>query len=211
MKADGLYRLQVGDYDKLKSLLTECFQNDPLYCELIPSESKRKKMLPDIFDCELEDLFENCEIYAESKDVNGIIVVSDESAAYNPIKYYFSELFYVLKTSASVIRDDWSLKTLRQFMRGRDFLLDTWTDRLCSDDRLHIIYFAVRPSHQGKGIAAKLMRAVLKLADARGMATSLETHNSKNVKMYEHFGFEMFDVLQKKLKLKQYCMVRKHA
>lgn len=209
MKADGLYKLQVGDGEKLKTLLAECFFNDPLYCELIPSEAKRKKMLPDIFNCEIEDLFENCEIYADSKDVNGIIVLTDETEEYNAFKYYLSELFYALKTGAHLIKDDLSLQTLRKFMQGRDFIFDTWTDRLACDNRLHINYFAVRPTMQGKGIASALMNSVLNAADKEGLATSLETHNNKNLSLYEHFGFEVFEVLQRKLKIKQYCMFRK--
>ena len=37
---------------------------------------------------------------------------------------------------------------------------------------------------------------------------SLETHNEKHVRMYEHYGFRLFEVVQKHFALKQYCMVR---
>ncbi len=30
----------------------------------------------------------------------------------------------------------------------------------------------------------------------------------KNVRMYEHYGFRLFEVVQKHFALKQYCMVR---
>lgn len=211
MKAEGLYRLHAGDEEKLKDLLTQSFLTDPLYCEIIPSEDMRRKMLPELFNCEIEDLFEHCEIYADSPEVNAIIVVSDETVASSPVKYYLSELIYCLKAGAQVIREDLSLKTLRNFLKAKDFLLDSWTQRIETDNRLHIIYLAVKPECRGKHLATKLMSQVLKVADKRGLMASLETHNSKNVKMYEHFGFEMFEVLTRKLALKQYCMVRKHA
>ncbi|MEG1569172.1 MAG: GNAT family N-acetyltransferase [Oscillospiraceae bacterium] len=208
MNTDGLYRLREKDADKLCSLLAECFLQDPLYCELIPDESKRKKMLPEIFDCEIEDLFQNCEIFADSADINGIIIVSDESEPYNPFVYNLKEAFCALKTGACLIKDDLSLKTLWNFVRGQGYLSEAWTDDICTDDRLHIIYLAVRPSKQGNGIAAKLLREVIAYADQKRMLTSLETHNVHNVDMYKHFGFNVFEVLQKHFALKQYCMVR---
>lgn len=209
LKAEDLYQLHTGDEEKLRNLLTQSFLSDPLYCEIIPSEAMRKKMLPELFNCEIEGLFEHCEIYADSPEVNAIIVVSDETIVESPMKYYLSELVYWLKAGAEIIRKDLSLKTLRNFLKAKDFILDSWTDRIDTDDRLHIIYLAVKPEYRGKHLATRLMSQVLKVADKRGLMASLETHNSKNVKMYEHFGFEIFEVLQRKLALKQYCMVRK--
>ena len=52
------------------------------------------------------------------------------------------------------------------------------------------------------------MRAVLAKADERHLLISLETHNAHNVEIYKHFGFSVFEVLQKHFALKQYCMVR---
>lgn len=208
MKTDDLYRVEKKDMSKLNALLTECFSKDPLYCQLIPQKEKRQKLLPELFSCDLDELFENCEVYADSEDINGIIIVADETEPYNPFKYYSVELFYALKTSAYLIRDDHSLKTLWNFIKGKDYLNSVWTDDIETDKRMHIIYFAVRPSMRGKGIASKLMNAVVDYADKNQLALSLETHNEKNVEMYKHYGFRMFEVLQKNFDLKQFCMVR---
>ena len=87
MKTDRLYRVEKEDAPKLNQLLTECFAKDPLYLQLIPQKDKRQKLLPELFSCDLDELFENCEVYADSADLNGIIVVSDETEPYNPLKY----------------------------------------------------------------------------------------------------------------------------
>lgn len=52
------------------------------------------------------------------------------------------------------------------------------------------------------------MNAVRDYADENRLLVSLETHNEHNVKMYEHYGFHLFEVVQKHFSLKQYCMVR---
>lgn|GEM_PF-42139 len=208
LKTDQLYRVEKRDIEKLNGLLTECFSKDPLYCQLIPEKKVRQKLLPELFSCDLDELFENCEIFADSKDLNGIIIVSDETEPYNPIKYYAVELYYALKSGAYLLRDGASLETLWNFIKGKEYLNSEWTEDIGTDRRMHIIYFAVRPSMRGKGIATKLMQTVIQYADAHRMALSLETHNEKNVGMYEHYGFRLFEIVQKHFALKQFCMVR---
>ena len=208
MKTDRLYRVEKEDAPKLNQLLTECFAKDPLYLQLIPQKDKRQKLLPELFSCDLDELFENCEVYADSADLNGIIVVSDETEPYNPLKYYAIELYYALKTGACLIRDDHSLRTFWNFLKGKDYLNSVWTGDIGSDRRMHVVYFAVRPSMRGRGVATRLMRAIQDYADENDLLVSLETHNEKNVKMYEHYGFRLFEVGQKHFSLKQFCMVR---
>ena len=41
------------------------------------------------------------------------------------------------------------------------------------------------------------------------MMISLETHNEKNVSLYQHFGFKLYGVVERPpFHLKQYCMVK---
>jgi len=205
---EKLYRLKTKDIPKVINLLMECFKDDPLYCALIPNQNLREKTLPELFECDLEEMFQNCEIYADSEQVNGLIVVDDETEEYNPIKYLTTEAFYALKTDAYLIKEDRSLKTLWKFIRAKDYLNSHWTNTLQLKRRLHIIYFAVRPSMHGTGIARKIITPVLEYADKYSLSTSLETHNPNNLSIYEHYGFKVLKVLQSHMDLKQYCMLR---
>lgn len=208
METDRLYQVEKKDIKKLEELLTRCFLNDPLYCKFIPNEETRKKLLPELFKCDLEELFNSCEIYADSKELNGIIVVSDESEPYNVIKYFWDEIVAELKTDHYLIKEDPSLKTLWNFSVGRNYLNSKWTDKLNEDDRLHIIYLAVSPTMQHHGISRKLIQTVLDYADENDLMVSLETHNKHNVSFYEHFGFRTFGKIEKHFDLVQYCMIR---
>lgn len=209
MKPDGLYQVKKEDAEKLITVLSECFCKDPLYCNLIPEKEVRARALPEIFSCDVNEFLETCDVYADSPEINGIMIVSDETEPYNPLKYYATEAYYQIKTDSFLIKEDPSLHTLWNFIRGKDYLNEEWTNDLNQDKRLHIVYFAVRPQMQGHGIASKMMDAVLKYADKHQLLTSLETHNEKNVAMYRHYGFELFEIVQKHFELKQYCMVRK--
>lgn len=187
---------------------------DPVLCQgplVLPSDpgpGSTQPALPELFSCDIGQMMSDCQIYADSPDINGLIIVDDESEPYNPLEYYANEAFYSLKADAYLIREDLSLKTLFNFLRGGPYLDSRWTDRLEQDQRLHIIYLAVTPDHQGEGLARKLLSAVLEYADQKGLLTSLETHNVRNVSFYEQYGFQLFDTVCTDGELKQYCMIR---
>ncbi|MDF2543555.1 MAG: GCN5-related N-acetyltransferase [Herbinix sp.] len=208
MKTDKLYQLTKKDIPELVKLLAECFQEDPLFCHLIPDKEIRKRVTPEILECDIEEEFKNCNIFADSKELNGIIIVSDESEPYNPIKYYWNELLFALKTDAYLIKEDKSLRTFWNFIKGSEYLDSRWTCELERVKRLHIIYFAVRPSKRGTGIADRLMYPILDYVDTHHLETSLETHKEQNVGLYQHYGFQIYKVIDKHTDLKQYCMVR---
>ena len=209
MKIDTLYHLSRADAGKVVRILLECFRDDPLYQKLIPKEHLREKTLPEVFACDAGELLENDDAFADSADVNGLIIADDDSQPYNHLKFFSVEAFYAWKTNVSLIKDDASLKTLWQFLKARQYLNATWTKNLPAHRYMHIIYFAVRPAARGTGVARKVMAPVLKYADEKGLLVSLETHNEKNLPMYRHYGFELYDTMQTPFGLLQYCMIRK--
>lgn len=208
MESDKLYRVEEKDLPKLQNLLNQCFACDPLYQELIPDEQVRKRLMPELFSCDLTEFYETCEIFADSPDLRGVLVVSDETEPYNLLKYYFSEVMASLRTDGYLIREDPSLKTFFNFFVGRDYLNSSWTDQLHQARRIHIIYLAVDPAAQHHGIAAMLVEEAIRYADENKLMISLETHNPKNVAFYRQFGFKVFGVLEKHFALKQYCLIR---
>ncbi len=209
METQNLYRVtKEEDLEKLKELLTVCFKKDPLYAHLIPDENTRNRLLPELFECDLTEFYETCEIFADSPNLDGVVIVSDEAEPYNIFKYYLTETQARLRTDGYLIKEDPTMKTFWNFVMGRDYLNSRWTDQLHQDNRLHVIYLAVNPEKQHHGIAAKMMEEVIRYANENHMMISLETHNEKNVAMYEHFGFKLYGIVKKHFDLKQYCMIR---
>ncbi|MCI7262944.1 MAG: GNAT family N-acetyltransferase [Clostridiaceae bacterium] len=208
MESNNLYQVHPEDLPKLEALLTKCFARDPLYEELIPDETVRKRLMPELFACDMTEFYETCEIFADSKDLNGVLVVSDETEPYHLLKYYFNEMQASLRTDGYLIKEDHSLKTFFNFILGRDYLNSSWTDQLHQKKRIHIIYLAVDPDMQHHGIAAALVEEAIHYADRHKLMISLETHNPKNVAFYQQFGFKIFGIVEKHFELKQYCLIR---
>lgn len=208
MDSTKLYKVQKEDLPKLELLLSKCFALDPLYQNLIPDEEIRKRLMPKLFECDLTELYETCEIFTDNEECHGMLVVSDETESYHLMKYYFTEVIAALKTDGYLIKEDSSLKTFLNFIMGRDYLNSNWTDQLHEDQRVHIIYLAVDPEMQHHGIAATLVEEAIQYADNNGLMISLETHNPDNVPFYEQFGFQVYGIIEKHFQLKQYCLVR---
>lgn len=210
LETERLYRVKKKDLPQLQDLLTECFQEDPLYHKLIPDDEIREKLLPLLFRSDLLEYFRECDIFADSEDLNSIIVVSDESEVYNTLRYYMTEFMATIRTDSYLIKEDLSLKTLHNFIIGKDYLNSKWTEELHDDDRIHIIYIAVRPSMQHHGLSALLINEVIEYADREGLMISLETHNEKNISFYQRFGFDVYEEINEHFGLTQYCLVRRH-
>jgi ribosomal protein S18 acetylase RimI-like enzyme len=210
LDTERLYRVKKKDLPQLQSILTECFQEDPLYQKLIPDEEIRKKLLPKLFKIDLFEYFNECEIFADSEKLNSIVVVSDESEVYNAISYYITELIATIRTDSYLIKEDPSLKTLHNFLLGKEYLNSKWTDKLHDTKRLHIIYLAVRPSMRHQGLSSNLLKELIAYADQEGLMVSLETHNEANVSLYEHHDFEIYEKIKRHFGLTQYCLIRKH-
>ena len=164
--------------------------------------------MPELFYCDIDEFFETCEIFADSKELNGLLVVSDEAEPYNVFRFYLSEAKALLQTDSYLIKEDPSLKTFWNFMKGEDYLNSSWTDQLHQKNRLHIIYLAVNPKMQHHGIAAELLEEAISYANQHKLMISLETHNPKNVEFYQNFGFKVYGVMEKNFSLKQYCLIR---
>lgn len=209
MESHNLYRVKEEDLDRLIRILTVCFSEDPLYHALIPDRDTRERLMPELFTCDLTEFFETCEIYADSSDLNSILVVSDGTEHEAALHNLMVDFFALLKTDGYLIKEDPSLATLWKFIQGKDYLNSSWTSQLHTAERLHVIYLAVAPKMQHHGLAEKLMDEVIDYADRHKLMISLETHNPANVSMYEKFGFKLYGIVQKKgFDLKQYCMIK---
>jgi GNAT superfamily N-acetyltransferase len=65
---------------------------------------------------------------------------------------------------------------------------------LVSEPHHHLNMIGVRHSHHGRGLARPLLEAAIELAarDANSAGLTLTTETPANVRLYQHFGFEVF-------------------
>ena len=140
MNSDKLYKVQEQDLDRLKEILTVCFQNDPLYNTLIEDEATKERLLPHLLECDVTELFETCEVFADSPELKGVLILSDESDHRHAFYNYFVSLKESLITDGWLLHEDPTMKTfstlssekitstplgLPSFMKPEDFMSST--------------------------------------------------------------------------------------
>ena len=112
-------------------------------------------------------------------------------------RFLYTEAKAVLHTDSFLIKEDPSLHTFYNFIKGGDYLNSNWTDQLHQNRRLHVIYLAVNPQMQHHGIAAGLLEETIRYADQHRMMISLETHNQNNVSFIRNLDLRYMVCLKK--------------
>lgn len=208
MLNSGLYKLSRVHIKTISAILAESFKNDPLFNHLIPNENLRIKVLPKIFNSYFDTFFDYFDAYADSESLNGVLILYREDAEYNPKNYKLQEIKFAVSSLLAIIKEERSLKTAFHYLRGYGYMTSKWTERSITEPCMHVDFLAVKTTCRGKGIASKLLDPIIKYADENQIMITLETHNAKNVKIYNHFGFKTIQKLSTNLCLSQYCMIR---
>ena len=105
-------------------------------------------------------------------------------------------------------------KEQRKVMRGnikrvKKALDMKWAYKEIPGDFYYVKIVAVDEGLRGTGAFRRLMEPLFAFCDDEGLPMALETHDERNVSIYEHFGFRTVRVLEPEgVGLKQYCMVR---
>jgi ribosomal protein S18 acetylase RimI-like enzyme len=76
------------------------------------------------------------------------------------------------------------------------------------EHHLHLIFIAVSPASQGKGIGGRLMSLFAHEADSKALPCYLETQNPSNLRFYESFGFFVAKEIEISTELRSWSMVR---
>ena len=58
------------------------------------------------------------------------------------------------------------------------------------EPHFYLDYIGVLPSMRGKGLASRLMYPFLEMADKQKAPVYIDTNNSSNIPIYEHYGFK---------------------
>jgi ribosomal protein S18 acetylase RimI-like enzyme len=78
------------------------------------------------------------------------------------------------------------------FFRARRILreIDTLHTKYAPEPHFYLDNLGVLSSARGKGVASRLVRPFLEMADAQKVIAYTDTVTRQNVPLYEHFGFQ---------------------
>ena len=180
---ETLYKLEKKGIEKAQSMLADAFCDDPYIASLFedqPIEAQKARLLQRF---SLECALKHGLVYASSENMEGIIIF------FTPDKLFISDWEYLKLGVLSLNK-----KIHKNIVR----LMGIYGKNTTRLHHLHapfphwyLFEIGVDPAHRGKHITTQLLSPFLDYFDSRQMPCYLETHNEKNLSLYEHYGFRV--------------------
>jgi len=181
----GLIRLNKSNAISAVEVLIRAFWNHPPLAYYFPDEAERERLAPYFFALSVFNGIQYGEVYATSQDLEGI-------AVWLPSDNYPVTLWRLLRSVP--------LSEIFGFgrygggrMRGLGNYIDEVHGRLAPFKHWFLQAIGVDPQFQGRGCASKLLRPMLSRIDEENLPCYLETLETQNVRLYEHFGFKVIE------------------
>lgn len=195
----GLYKIEKNDLKKCAETAAKAFINDESSKFLLSS----KLSLANLYDFYLvlyKALFKKMYIFAESKDINGFIIIA-------PVNDSVLLAWDFIKAGGLKVIFNQGLGILFRALAYENNCINI-RKKFIPPNAWHIFQFAVLPAKQGIGIGSKTIKPVLKWLKTNETSCYLETLNKTNIDIYKHLGFELksVDTLPKSEK-KQFAML----
>ncbi|MBE9505616.1 MAG: GNAT family N-acetyltransferase [Chloroflexi bacterium] len=169
------------------AVLTRAFQDDPLFGHTFSDQSEMKRKAPSpLFECDLGYGVRYGEVHATSANLEGVAVwlTSDN--------YPMTPWRLIRSVPLSVILG-LGMGGATTRMKKVGAYLDATHARLAPFRHWFLQIVGVDPRFQGKGYAGRLLRPMFFRIDVEGLPCYVDTLDEKNVRLYEHFGFELME------------------
>lgn len=197
---EGLYIVKEKDLDRLADVAADAYKDYPLH-NWFAKGKYNYKVSRLIMYISLKTMIKDAVIYADSEELNGFAIwipfgfTGSKTMPFllsGGIKLIFYVGFGIINKLISYEKYAMNLK--KNFTGNVDW---------------YLYNLSVKQSAQGKGIASKLMKPMLKFCDLENISCYLETNKDSNIDLYKHYGFELKnDGLVPKSNVKHYAMVR---
>ena len=177
-------RLKESQVKPASEVFARAFQDDPFFVYLLPDTSQRKNVLPYIFELNIRYGVSYGEVYAISSSLEGV-------AMWFPPETADMSLWGIIRCGGLSL-----LPKIGRFT-GKMQRLNEYTNLI---RRRHAPFrhwflqtLGVAPVFQGRGYAGALLKAMLVRIDEEHLPCYLDTENSENVFIYQHYGFKVIE------------------
>lgn len=176
--------LTLTDLDRAVEIQASAFIDDPLWCYLFPSQTRRASTLRKVFRPAYTFSIRNQQAYGVSDPMEGVAVWSVPRQKVAP-SALFRAGFERLLLSSFV----WQIFKVGGIFRR----FEEMQKKYAPEPHYYLNTISVAPTAQGKGLASKLIKPFLARADAQQVSVYTETMTPANVTLYEHYGFRCME------------------
>ena len=196
----GLYIVDKKDIERLADIAADAYKDYPLHNWLTkgkydPVASKL------IMQISLKTMTEDAVIYADSEEMNGF-------AAWLPFGFSGNKTMPFLMNGGLKLIFHSGFGIISRLLTYENYAMNLKKEFTDNYD-WYLYNLSIKKDAQGKGIASKLMRPMLKFCDDERMVAYLETNKDINVGLYKHYGFDLMkEELIPSTPVTHYSMVR---
>ncbi len=180
-KAD-LYIVQKKDIDRLAEVAADAYRDYPLHNWFTNGkyDAKASELLMKVT---LKTMTEDALIYADSEEINGF-------AAWLPFGFEGNKTLPFLKYGGLKLFLHSGVGFIGRLLTDEKYAMNLKKEFTDNYD-WYLFNLSIKRDAQGKGIASKLMRPMLRFCDDERMVAYLETNKEANVGLYKHYGFDL--------------------
>ena len=196
----GLYIVREKDLDRLADVAADAYQDYPLH-NWFTKGRYDKKASKLIMQISLKTMTEDAIIYADSEELNGF-------AVWLPFGFTGSKTMPFLLNGGLKLICHSGLGIIGRLLTYETYAMNLKKEFTDNYD-WYLYNLSIKKEAQGKGMASKLMRPMLKFCDDEKMVAYLETNKGSNVSLYNHYGFKLKkEEVIPKTSVVHYAMVR---
>jgi GNAT superfamily N-acetyltransferase len=180
----------TADARELAQVLSRAFYDDPPFMWMLPDERSRERRARGMFRTILRShalKYGGVEVATDAgTNDHGAIV---GGAVWLPPGHWLATGRELLRSLPGYTR------ALGRRLGPASDLMGSMVKHHPREQHWYLYAIGVDPGRQGQGVASALLRSRLARCDKAGMPAYLESSKPGNVPLYEHFGFEVTEVL----------------
>ena len=198
IKDAGLYIAQPKDLERLAESAKHSYEGYPLH-DWFAKGTYDGEVTKQIIHISLKTMINDGIIYADSEEINGFAMwLPPNYPGVNALAFLFSGgIKLIMYAGLGIVDRLLSYESYAMKLKEKNSSSEDW----------YLYNLSVVKDKQGKGIASKLLKPMLKLLDKQNKGCYLETNKKENVSLYEHFGFKLMEEgMVPKSNVKHYAM-----
>ncbi|MBM7541310.1 GNAT family N-acetyltransferase [Amphibacillus cookii] len=180
---DQLYRLQKHDLTKASEVLVNAFMDDPLL-NAFKDQPNFKEKYRAFYNVPLTYAFKYGEVYAPTKQLEGIMAWTTGDVA-------DMTFWRMLRSGAMRPAFRMGSQSQKNIMPFVNQLSSDRAKNMKGQTFYYLALIGVAPEYQGKGYGKILLNSLIEKSERDHIPLYLETETTKNVAIYQHFGFNI--------------------
>lgn len=180
-----MIKLEKAYIKPVSLMLAQVFKDNPINAYAFPNPEERMEKMPYVYQLVLRYNLLYGRVFVNSTQLEGV-------AVWVPSDNLGTSSWRILVSGAI-----WPARKMGIEAGRKMQVLDEFVNRkhreLVTTKHWYLLLLGVDTQHQGKGYASQLLNGMLSETDKEGLHCFLETQGSRNVLMYQHFGFKVVD------------------